>query len=477
MVSIVISTYNRPDRLKRAIESVIGQTYKDWELIIIDDASTDATRKAVLPYCDTHPKQILYYRREKNFGTDTRPKNEGILHAKGEYVAFLDDDNEFLPDHLMALVKSAEKNPTADVIYGQRFIIFDDGSHEPILGTTSNYSPALLIEQNYIDTSDVLVKRESLMAVGGFDERYKKYVDWNLWVRMTKAGMKFVYVSKVLTRYHIHPDMKSSRVKDKPSSKTPVSSTRRPFQPEWDPFETEIILPYLGTLEEPKVAVFTLTMNRLEYTKRMYKSLKKAGYPFDWFVVDNGSTDGTKQWLASLKHVTVIDNPENVGISRASNQALDAIGQSYDFIIKVDNDCEILSDNWVAELLKIYQAHWQIILSPYVEGLVDNPGGAPRLGYKNLRGHLIGITQHIGGIFTMAHRSAYQTFRWDEDDFLHGLQDMVFTQAMQKKGYLVGYVEDLRVSHMDTTTGQQEKYPDYFKQRRYEKTHIYEKSK
>jgi GT2 family glycosyltransferase len=185
------------------------------------------------------------------------------------------------------------------------------------------------------------------------------------------------------------------------------------------------------------------------------------------------------EWLKSLSStkninkVVTIFNKENMGISHASNQALDAIGDTFDFIIKIDNDCEIFATNWLARLLYIFEAHWQIILSPYVEGLVDNPGGTPRIAYKNFRKNLIGVTKHIGGIFTMAHKSAYKGFRWDEEDFLHSLQDTVFTQEVQKKGFICGYVEDMKCMHMDSTDGQKIKYPDYWEKRKYDRTHIY----
>lgn len=478
MVSIIISTYNRSERLKRAIQSVVDQTYKDWELIVVDDFSTDDTQKVIKSFTKKD-QRIKGIRECQNFGTDTHPKNVGILASKGDYIAFLDDDNDYLPDHLMILTKEAEKRPDVDVIYGDRLIIFDDEKRDPQIGICSDFDAGLLMERNYIDTSDVLIKREALFTVGGFDERYKKYVDWNLWIRMMKAQMKFHHVAKVITNYHIHSDMKSTRVKDH-AGETPYGNLipQRIFKPQWDGFELEIQLPYLGEVKPPKIAIFTLTKDRLEYTKVMFDSLKKAGYPFTWFVIDQGSTDGTVEWLKTLPKTKSITykftfNETNKGISLGSNQALDLIGDKYDYILKIDNDCEVYSDKWLSKLLYIFMAHWQICLSPYVEGLIDNPGGTPRLGYKNLRGHLLGMTNHIGGIFVMTHKSVYKDFRWPTDDFLHGMQDVVFSQEAQKRGFLVGYVEDMRVGHIDTTQGQKEKYPDYFKKRIYERTHTF----
>src|SRR6185312_6023174 len=118
MISVVISTYNRPDRLKKAIQSVIDQTYTDWELIVVDDCSTIDIHNLVAGYVVNLPdNKIKYVRLDKNFGNDTKPKNTGILKSKGEYVAFLDDDNSWRPDHLQALVNEMENYDDADLVY------------------------------------------------------------------------------------------------------------------------------------------------------------------------------------------------------------------------------------------------------------------------------------------------------------------------------------------------------------------------
>jgi len=478
-VSVIMSAYNKSEKTKRAIESVLTQTYKDFELIVVDDCSTDNTKEVVGAFSDP---RLHYIRRNKNFGNDTQPKNDGIKASTGKYISFLDSDNVFLPDHLLILMKEMEK-ANMDVVYGDRLILSDDNEieGEPQIGIASDWNPGLLFERNYIDTSDVLIKREALFLVGGFDERYEKYVDWNLWIRMCKAGCTFKHVAKVITNYYLSKDMKSLRVKDE-VGKVPFGDTTPipVFKPKWDGFELEIQLPYLGELKPRKVGIYTLTMNRLEYTKKMYESLKKSGYPFIWLVVDQGSTDGTVEWLQSIEdmEIVLILNPKNVGISRGSNQAVDALMKvNCDFLIKIDNDCEVQTDKWLERMLYIFEAHWQLVLSPYVEGLVDNPGGAPRIAYKKLRKHLIGVTKHIGGIFTMTHKSAYKDFRWNEEDFLHSLQDVVFTQAVQKRGFLCGYIEDMKVLHIRSTEGQKQDYPEYFEARKVQRTTTYEDTK
>lgn len=485
LISVIMTTHDgRAKMCERAIKSVMEQSYPNFDLWIIDDASQDETQDMVKEYQKQFPN-INYVKFETNFGCDTRGKNVGILKSKGDYIALIDSDNEFKPDHLMALYQEMKRNPKVSVAYGDRMVVSDDEEMEPTLGIHSDFDQTLLFQRNYIDTMDVLIKREALLEVGGFDERYKKYVDWNLWIRLTKAGFEFMRVPKVISTYHLHKNMKSVTVKDEfPVGEKPFGDIepQNMFKPQWDAFNLEIRLPYLGKKWEPKVAVFTLCKDRLFYTKKMFDSMRtKAGYPLTWFALDNGSKDGTVEWLQGLKptgwveDIKLLLNEENHGISIASNECLDAIGQDYDYIIKIDNDNEILSDLWLRQLLDIFACHDMMALSPYVEGLIDNPGGTPRIAYKTISKHLLGITPHIGGIFTMTHRKAYDGFRWDTDDPKHALQDAVFSQEMKRRGIICAYVEDLRCNHQESTMGQKQRFPDYFALRDQERREAYVK--
>ena len=104
-VSVVIPTYNRAELLKRAIESVLGQTYQDFELIVVDDASMDNTEEMMKDFSD---ERIRYIRLKQNSGTSAVPRNTGIKSAKGEYIACHDDDSEWLPQKLEKQVKAFE---------------------------------------------------------------------------------------------------------------------------------------------------------------------------------------------------------------------------------------------------------------------------------------------------------------------------------------------------------------------------------
>jgi len=454
MVSIIISTYNRLGSLKLAVESVESQSYKDWELIIVNDGGDQVAIE------ETDKIKIVNI---EHFGNHSKPKNEGIKASKGEYIAFLDDDNTWRADHLQLLMNAFKNNPDLDIVYGDRWIIDEQGKGS--LGVNYDFNPFILMQRNFIDTSDFVIKREAMFKLGGWDESEKRMLDWNLMVRAAKAGMKFLHVPVVITDYHRHGKNQLSFSTD---------GLGADGLPTWSIPDCVIRLPYLGEAPEPRVAIFTLTYDRLEETKVGFESLQRtAGYPFDHYIVDNGSSDDTVEWIkANYPFKWLMPNEENKGISIASNQALDEIAHhDYDIIMKVDNDCVFLSDGWLKRMVDIWKRNNITALSCYVQGLKDNPGGAERIGHGFIDGEYIGITNHLGGICHFVDASAYKNFRWNEDSFYHGIQDVELSRYLASNGFQMAYLENYFCNHgVDGTEGQMNRFKDYFERRKLEKS-------
>lgn len=477
-VSVIISTYNRKTRLKRALDSVLNQNFKHpFEVIVVDDCSTDGTEEMMRRYLKKH-NNIIYHRLDENFGSDTKPKNIGCRLSRGKFIAYLDDDNRWHSLHLYFLHKQLTRNPSLDVAYSDMWIMAGKNEGPGIAKDFDNEGAGYLLKRNFIDTSEVMHKREAVFDVGGWDETLPKFIDWNIWVRMMKAGKNFARISRITVDYYLGEDAKSKRVKTETYYDPYLKETL--FVPTFNPVECKIDVGYLREPKKLKVALFTLTYDRLGYTKRMFNSLENmTEYPYDHFVIDNGSTDGTKEYLTQLEKGGVIKklilNKKNKGISKASNQAIDEIMKSdYDIIVKVDNDCEFESKSWLKTLIKIFGINRNVILSPYVEGLTDNPGGGQRTHFGTLDGELAPMANHIGGICCAAPRKMYENFKWKEEDLLHGNQDVLFSNKASEKGFYPIYIDTIRVYHMDSTEGQKEKYKNYFKRREKEKTIRYE---
>src|SRR3990167_574247 len=410
-VSVITTTHNRAGLLKKTIESVLAQSFTDFEYLICDDASEDNTARVVKSFID---ERIKYYRRDKNFGNDSQPKNEAISRAKGEYVAFLDDDDRYKKDALKILYNYITATK-AEVAYGD-YINHEGKKTSP--GWSIDFKPSLLQRMNFIAMPVVMVKRSALLEVGGFNEEIPKFKDWNLWLRLHKRGYSFVHVPIVVA--YVYPQKQSISAKF-----TVETDEEGHYLPTFfDSADCRIYAnkTVLGEFKPLKVAIFSLIWDRLDYTKRMARSMKKtAGYPFDYFVVDQGSTQDTIDWLNKQKWIKEIEfNKENIGIAKGWNHAVDLIKKKgdYDIIIKLDNDAEMLTKNWLRLMIEIFERNRRFILSPYVEGLEDNPGGVLRQRasgaspYLMVNDRILGAVPYLGGICWAAPKEVYDDFRF-----------------------------------------------------------------
>jgi len=205
-VSVIIPTYNRADLLSRAIESVLNQTFKCFELIIVDDASTDNT-KEVVEEIQKRDQRIRYIRLDKNSGAPAHPRNVGIQNAKGEYIAFLDHDDEWLPEKLKKQIELFENSKKKNLGFvGCNALIVDeqDGKkYEYRLPRVENVFRRLL-ESNFVwSASSVIVKKSVINDIGLFDERLKNADDWDMWIRIAQK-YNFDFVPEVLFKYYLH---------------------------------------------------------------------------------------------------------------------------------------------------------------------------------------------------------------------------------------------------------------------------------
>ncbi len=485
MISVIITNHDAYTErlLTRALPSVLNQSFTDFEVIVVQDGGENIKDK--LPKDD----RIVYLHRKENFGNHTRPKNDGTLKAKGEYIAYLDADNAYRKDHLQALYRAIKNN---DVVYGDRWVIDEDDNFPAQLATeTSEFSLSLLAKGNYIDTSDVLCKKETVLAVGGWDESLPYFADYNLWVRMAKNGAKFKRVPLIITDYYVHSEnnVKKSQVAVEkyekglldpdPSVREKAADMVRGFSVQnckiW-PDKT-----IMGDRPKTRVGIYTLTMNRLPYTQTTFETMRKTTkHPFDHFVLDQGSSDKTWTWLCDKEKeygLKIFTENKNLGISKGSNYLLDKM-KDYDIIIKVDNDLEFLTNNWLESIVEIYESTRGMVLSPYIEGLIDHPGGWPRVRDGFIGRHYVGITEHLGGACIAAPARAYENFRWEDDDFLHGEQDWLFSMHCRDAGFVLAYLENIRVEHMFNTSllakGKTEADQKYLDDRKKEKVTKYE---
>ncbi|MDO8344184.1 MAG: glycosyltransferase [Cellvibrio sp.] len=205
LVSVVIPTYNHAHFLDRALQSVLDQTYTNWEAIIIDNHSIDNTDEVVHRFID--PRITLL--KINNNGVIGASRNMGIRAAKGDWIAFLDSDDWWMPNKLQ--VCQSHIRDDIDVVYHDLKIVRDQRKffgHKKIKSRQLKKTVLadLLISGNLIPNSSVLVRRRLLNRVGGIDEDVKMIAseDYNTWLRIAEVTDAFLYVSQCLGYYMDH---------------------------------------------------------------------------------------------------------------------------------------------------------------------------------------------------------------------------------------------------------------------------------
>ncbi len=199
-ISVVIPTYNRVDFLREAIESVLAQTFKDIELIVVDDGSSDGTQELVASY-----KGMIRYIRQQNSGPSAA-RNNGIKNAIGRYIAFLDSDDIWLPEMLSKQVSMFTENPTAGLVAtGYRLINTVHELAEPVIMNKDELADARNgnLYMNFFATSSVMVNKVCFDKVGMFNETLNFAEDWDMWIRILQR-YSFVYLPEVLMHYRVH---------------------------------------------------------------------------------------------------------------------------------------------------------------------------------------------------------------------------------------------------------------------------------
>jgi len=401
LVSVIIPTRDRPEWLRRAVESVLGQTYPHVETIIVNDAGSDVGDLV----------QVLRSRGDITYVQLARclersaARNAGIRLARGSYIAYLDDDDWLHPHHIQTLVEA--------MISGDRAVAYSDAHRvlEEPQGTTYvtrgmdvPYSVPFDREQlrrgNYIPILCLMHRRDCLDRVGFFDETLSTHEDWDLFIRLSEA-FDFVHVPQVTCGFSWRTDGSSTTSQRRADFERTAAIVAERYAP-----RAVDVLPASEPTAEPSSGVVRCTgegpfvcsivipvFNKVELTTQCLTALGEVTDTpdFEVIVVDNGSTDGTAEFLTHLGgDVQVLRNERNLGFARACNQgAAVARGRHLVFL---NNDTIPLA-NWLAPLVQE----------------VEDDASVMMVGSKLLFPD--GTIQHAGVAFSRFHRTPYHVYQ------------------------------------------------------------------
>jgi len=202
-VSIVIPTYNRADYIAETIESVLAQTYPLAEIIVIDDGSTDNTREIVAKF---EPQVKYVWQKNAERGA---ARNHGLRSATGEYIAFLDSDDVWLPNKIEQEINIFNSNQQAGLVYSDVQIIDVHGNflHNIKRKGFSGKVTAHLLRDNFVSIGSHLIKTQVALASGGFREerQLSGSEDWEFWVRLS-TQVEFAHLPQITAKIRTHPN-------------------------------------------------------------------------------------------------------------------------------------------------------------------------------------------------------------------------------------------------------------------------------
>jgi len=252
VVSVIIPTYNQADLLQKALQSVINQTFPDWEAIVIDNYSEDNTKEVVENLQDHR----IIYKTIHNQGIIAASRNLGIHCAKGDYIAFLDSDDLWYPLKLSECLKKMQQGK--EIVCHRLWIRKDGILQNKLIPTPSyqNFYKTLLYKGNsVIATSAVMIKKQCFDRCGVFSEDPGMVTaeDYELWLRLTKSNIRWGFIPEVLGEYTVH-------------SKNASSDVRKQMLA-----EEKVVIKYFKEIDSPRID------ERLSYRKRRVMIVFRAG--------------------------------------------------------------------------------------------------------------------------------------------------------------------------------------------------------
>ena len=358
-ISLVMPVYNtRPEWLYDAVESVRAQTYGNWELCIVDDASSDpATRRALRAY--RWQRRIRIARLGENAGI-AAASNRGLELATGEFVGFLDHDDLLKPNAMYEVVALLNRRRDLDFIYSDEDKLDPDGRLvDPFF--KPDWSPELLLTTNYV-THFAVYRASMIDRVGRLRRGYDGSQDHDLALRITEATDRIAHIPLPLYTWRKVPGSAAASPDAKPWAYVAGAQAlrdalrRRGLEGDVGPGlwkgSHRVRFRVQG---DPSVGILIPTRDRVDLLRRCIESVERCStYPnFELLIVDNGSREPeTLEYLAQVKG-RVIEYPGAFNFAHMMNLA--AHEARTDMLVFLNNDTEVIAPGWMEAMLEFAQ--------------------------------------------------------------------------------------------------------------------------
>jgi GT2 family glycosyltransferase len=487
-ISIITPVYNVPALyLKACIDSVMNQTYGNWELCLVDDASPASHIREVLEEYARRDTRIKVKCLEKNLGI-AGATNEAASMATGEYLGLLDNDDELTRDALHEVVKAINQQ-NADLLYSDECIVNSDGEylhahHKP------DFSPDLLLSHNYI-THFLVFEKTLFDQVGGVSSVFDGAQDYELLLKMTEQAKQIAHIPKICYRWRTLETSTSSNPGAKSYADTAgkraleQALTRRGIEADVEPGN----LPFYyrvhrKLLANPLISILIPFHDQPEYLEKCITAiLERSTYGhFEVLGISNNSKqpqtfDQMQALLAKDTRVRFVEYNRPFNFSAINN--FGASQSSGEHLVLMNNDIEVISPDWIEALLehsqrpevaavggKLYYPDLTIQHAGVIVGIGGFAGHSHKYFPKESPGYFnrLFCTQNVSAVtaaLLMVKRSCYEEVGGlDEEHLGVALNDVDFCLKLREKGYLNVFTPYAEALHHESLTRGYEDTPE-----------------
>ncbi|HEX6509990.1 MAG TPA: glycosyltransferase [Chloroflexota bacterium] len=476
LISIVTPVYNSPPAyLRKALDSVRAQYYQRWELCICDDASTDPALRTLLEEYARNDDRVKVHYAERNGGI-ARASNLALTHATGEFIGFLDHDDELTPDALYEVVAALNASE-ADLIYSDEDKLDQQGRRcDPFFKPA--WSPDLLISCMY--TSHFSVYRKSILdQIGGLRKGLDGSQDYDLALRFTEHTSRIVHIPRILYHWRQAPGSAATSVGAKTeAAEAAVRSLQAALERRG--IDGHVTIEHAAgfyrveraILAPGKVSIIIPTRDNLSLLRRCIKSIESlTTYPnYEIIVVDNGSQAlATLEYLAATPHRVIrYDGPFNYSL--LNNLAVKEADGEY--VLLLNNDTEVLSPGWLHAMVEQAQRPEVGAVGAkllYPDGRIQHAGvvlgiggiaghshkfcsGAPGTGYFNFPNVIRDYSAVTAACMMMRRELYLEMGGLNEEALPVSFNDVDLCLRLRKRGYLIVYTPDAMLRHYESAT-------------------------
>lgn len=362
LISILLPTYNtNPEYLRICIDSVLAQSYDNWELCISDDNSTNEQTKHVVREYVKKYDNITATFRKKN-GHIAESSNTALTMAKGEYISLLDHDDMLAPNALFEAVNVINKHPEVELIYTDEDKIDQENNHiEPFF--KPDWSPDFMNSCNMV-THFATMKTSTMKKVGGFTPGTQGAQDWDLFLKIATQTDNIYHIPKILYHWRKSETSTAMNAGSKPYAYVNQKRVIRDSvkqRKENASIDAHIALGFWRKKyvipNNPLVSIIIPTKDNFTYIKNCVESIiEDTTYPyFEIVIVDTGSTDKRvkdfyKKLTSGLESVTIVNYKKKFNFSDACNQGAKASRGEY--LLFLNNDTKVITHDWIQALLE-----------------------------------------------------------------------------------------------------------------------------